>query len=101
MRITLGTDTGRLAVAGATIAGVVGEAQGDGRFTKPIISAINTEFNVNADQEVVADILNAATAGDGYIFIEYQERPFVTDTASQSPGIGALVDASPDDPTDA
>ena len=78
-RILIGSDTGRLTGATklATLAGVAGEAQGKGRyetFTKGSGDVI-----IAADEEVVVEVQAAATAGDGVVFIEYEELPFSGD----------------------
>ena len=82
-RITIGSDTGRTA-AQATIAGVAAQAIGDGAYVD-----LATELTVDADEEIVIQTTAGATAGDGYVFIEYQPLPFV---GTGTPGLGDLVD---------
>ena len=73
-RVLIGSDTGRVQIA--TIAGVASEAQGDGAYTR-VGAAGGGAIDVDADEEVVVDVENAAAAGDGVVFIEYEELPFV------------------------
>lgn len=75
LRILMGSETGRTA-SQATIAGVAAEAQGEGAYTSAKVATVVTDFEVDADEQVVVQVANAATAGDGYVFIEYQDMPF-------------------------
>ncbi len=87
-RVTIGSDTGR--VRESTIAGIAAQAQGDGAYTAAPVTGRDFPILVDADEEVIIQEVNGATAGDGYAFIEYQSKAFV---GTQSPGIGDLVDA--------
>ena len=73
-RVTIGSDTGRTAAI-ATIAGAAGEAQGDGAYTR-VGAAAGGDVDIDADEEIVVQTAVGATAGDGYVFIEYEELPF-------------------------
>lgn len=70
-RVTIGSNTGRL--AGPSIAGAAGEAQGDGGYG----NLDDQRIELDADEEVVFQVENAMTAGDGRVFCEYQPLPFV------------------------
>jgi hypothetical protein len=89
---TIGSATG--ALLAYTIAGIASEAIGAGRYTA-IPDATNYPDGagsvlLDADEELEIDIDNAMTAGDGDIFVEYQELPFV---ANGEANIGSnLVD---------
>jgi hypothetical protein len=77
-RILIGDDTTRPAVA--TIAGASGEGQGEGAYTR-VGAAGGGAIDVAADEEIVVQTTAGATAGDGVVFIEYEELPFANATA--------------------
>lgn len=102
LRITAGTDTGR--VVGAVVAGVDtaggtitcptiaanGAKQGQGLFHNvnpgpPAASGLDG-FCVFPGQQAVLNVTTAATAGTGFLFVEYENLSFQGDTLT--PGVG-------------
>lgn len=84
-RVTAGSDTGRTEKA---------EIVGSGTQAVGYMSYgdLATPIEVDADEEVVIEVSQAATAGDGKVFLEYQERAFV------GSDLGSAVEQTPTEP---
>jgi len=77
-RPTAGSDTGRT-TSQATIIGTTGLTQGKMHYKN-----LSTPLQLNPGEQLVAQVVNAMTAGDGHIVIEYQQRPFQSGSSASA-----------------
>ena len=86
VRPKVGTDTDRGDGDGGDITITADLAEGDGIYTEECTSAAVTAdspgiLELDPGEEIVFQVTDAAdTAGTGYFFIEFYERPFVGDS---------------------